>query len=150
MNVPSSLRLGSFKLGQSGERIAFAGPRFVTTNDNGVTWITLLDDGTIQTTDGRWVAAATDKPSLRVGRITAQHIEWTAEIEGGWNAAVIRGHADGVRIVGTKKLSTQVELLEGTVDGTEFSRYRLDTEPRWVGIGERVVWMDTRRQLHVR
>ena len=150
MDVPANLRLGSIKLGQSGSRIAFAGRSFVTTTDNGTTWTTLLEDGSIQATDGTWVAASTNTPSLRVGQITDQGITWTAEIEGDWNVAAIRGHTQGVRIVGTKKLRTQVELLEGTADGKDFASSRLDTKPDGLGLGERVMWVDTQGRIHFR
>ena len=148
MEVPANLRLGAIKLGQSGGRIAFAGRSLVTTHDNGNTWQTLLADGSVQVTDGTWVAAATDKPSLRIGRISDQGVEWTDEVDGDWNAAAIQGHSEGVRIVGTQKLSTQVELLQGNQDGREFSSKRLRTRPEWVGLGNGVVWLDEKRQIH--
>jgi len=147
MNVPTNLRLGSRKMGISGGRVAFAGPKFLATMDNGTTWQTLFE-GTVHTTDGTWVAGSTNKPSLRVGRVVEQGIEWTDEIDGAWNPSAIHGHSKGVRIVATQQLSTQVEVFQGTEQGKNFARTRIDSRPAWVGLGERVMWMDTKQRIH--
>ena len=148
MNVAANLRLGSIKLGRTENRIVFAGRSLMATTDNGATWQTLLQDGSVQATDGTWVAATTDKPSIRVGRIVGESVEWTDEIDGAWNVASIHAHSQGVRIAGTEHLNTQLKLLQGNQEGKDFDATRIDSRPAWIGLGERVMWMDERQRIH--
>jgi len=148
MAVGANLRLGSVKLGHAEGRVVFAGAQLVATYDEGRSW-KVLYDGMVSATDGTWVAESTPRPSLRVGRITDDGLMWTGEVDGQWTAAAIRGHAGGVRMVATKTLSTDVVVFEANVDGSVFERTRVDGPAAWVGLGERLVWVDKRKRIHV-
>jgi len=150
MPVGANLRLGSVKLGHSQGRLVFAGSKLFATDDDGRSW-QVLHDGPVSCTDGTWVAATTERPSLRVGRITSGGVTWTGEIDGRWGASAIQGHAGGVRVVATRVLSTDVFVFEANEDGNEFKRMRVQGRPpaTWVGLGERVMWVDSRKRIHV-
>ena len=148
MDIPADLHLGASKLGEHEGRVVFAGRTLVASTDNGTSWTTLYD-GKVSTTDGVWVAEQTSKPSLRIGRIGTDGVEWTGEIEGAWVAASIAGSATAVRVVATKQLSTEVVLLSGDPHGKGLSVSRVyRSQPEWVGLGEKVLWMDIKRRLH--
>jgi len=147
MPLPRNLRLGTVKLGRSGARLAYAGPELMVTVDNGTSW-TAVDATSVVTTDGTWVVSDKDDVAMRVGRIIGDQVEWTAEVEGAWNPVSIRGSSKGVRILAIKKLSTQVELLQGDEEGRGFVSTRIDAHPEWVGLGERVMWLDKRGRIN--
>ena len=146
LSVPRSLRLGARKLGRSGDRIAYAGPELMVTTDEGQSWTT-IDAGDVVTTDGTWVVSTRGDDAMRVGQIVRDDIVWTDEVKGAWNPSAVRASAHGVRILATRRLSTQVELLQGDVDGRGFVSTKLKTQPEWVGLGERVLWLDSRNRV---
>ena len=144
--VRANLRLGSVKLGHTSERVVFAGMALMSSSDDGQSWSTLYE-GAVATTDGTWVAAPTDKPSLRIGRIDGEGVVWTSEIDGQWFAAEIRGHSTGVRVVATKALATDAVLFEASAEGKSFSKTRIKGPASAVGLGETAMWVDDRGRL---
>lgn len=147
MDIPADLHLGTKKLGIHDNRVVFAGRELVVSSDNGGSWNSLYS-GKVSTTDGVWVAEQTSKPSLRIGRIADDGIEWTGEVDGSWVAASIAGSTNEVRVVATEKLSTEVVLFIADPNGRDLSAKRVfKVPPPWIGLGEQVLWMDNKRRL---